>query len=212
MQKLCKAVRKLWACLTLPYISVILLGMTKAQDDALKAANPKHPDPDYPDPWDLGEFTCCRCGHGWRPRVLQPLRCPKCRSMKWATKRTETVTQAQAVEDLNASHDAVGAVVGTFVPQAAINPDFHRCYGWGTIITLKLLSEELGMDRSHLRKYVLALGIEPAKIRTSFSRNQLTLAVNERQAERIMQARHDAGFSTHPSPREEDLPFQWPTA
>ena len=61
-------------------------------------------------------------------------------------------------------------------------------------VTLKALSEALGMDRSHLRKYVLALGIEPFKMRNEDSGRQLTLAVSQEEARRIKQSRADAGF------------------
>ena len=30
---------------------------------------------------------CFRCGYEWLPRVLDPERCPKCRSKYWATQR-----------------------------------------------------------------------------------------------------------------------------
>ena len=61
-------------------------------------------------------------------------------------------------------------------------------------VTLKALSEALGMDRSHLRKYVLALGIEPVKMRNEDSGRQLTLAVSQEEARRIRKSRVDAGF------------------
>ena len=31
---------------------------------------------------------CLRCGHEWLPRVINPVRCPNCRSYHWATERT----------------------------------------------------------------------------------------------------------------------------
>ena len=51
------------------------------------------------------------------------------------------------------------------------------------------------MDRSHLRKFVLRMGIEPLRIRTPDSGNQVTLAVATAEADRIKAARIDAGFS-----------------
>ena len=62
------------------------------------------------------------------------------------------------------------------------------------IITLKDLAAELGMDRSHLRKYTLRLGIIPQRTRTPESRNQATLAVSGSDADTIRQARVNAGF------------------
>jgi len=29
------------------------------------------------------EKMCKRCGHRWQPRVLNPVRCPKCQSPYW---------------------------------------------------------------------------------------------------------------------------------
>ena len=52
-------------------------------------------------------------------------------------------------------------------------------------VTLRSLSEELNMDRSHLRKYVLRIGIAPFKVRTAESGHQETLAVSIEQAEDI---------------------------
>ena len=72
------------------------------------------------------------------------------------------------------------------------------CYTYGmdnTQITLKELATELGMDRSHLRKYVLNLGIIPHRVRTPESRNQATLAVCTEEADQIRKARADGGFA-----------------
>ena len=52
------------------------------------------------------------------------------------------------------------------------------------------------MDRSHLRKYVLHMGIDLVKVRTPASRNQPTLAVTEEEADRIRNERQLAGFSS----------------
>ena len=65
------------------------------------------------------------------------------------------------------------------------------------LITLTDLAEELGIHRSYLRKCVLAMGIQPEKVRTEASRNQLTLAVSREEAEDIRAAR--SGF-TGPGP------------
>jgi hypothetical protein len=63
-----------------------------------------------------------------------------------------------------------------------------------TFVSLKQLAVELGMDRSHARRYVLRLGIEPHRVRTPDSQNQLTLAVTMRQADMIRAKRQEAGF------------------
>lgn len=61
-------------------------------------------------------------------------------------------------------------------------------------VSLKHLSNELGIDRSHLRRYVRKLGIKAHKRRTVDSRNQLTLAVNCDEAEFIREKRTNEGF------------------
>ena len=61
-------------------------------------------------------------------------------------------------------------------------------------VSLKVLAKEVGMDRSHLRKYVLGLGIAVFKVRTPDSRNQLALAVSPEDAERIKTDRKRKGF------------------
>jgi hypothetical protein len=62
-------------------------------------------------------------------------------------------------------------------------------------ISIKALSEKLGMDRSHARRFVLKLGIIPQKRRTHDSANQLTLTVTSTEAEKILEARRSLGFS-----------------
>ena len=64
-----------------------------------------------------------------------------------------------------------------------------------THISLKALAAELGMDRSHARRYVLNLGIIPAKRRTVDSGGQLTLTVSAPEAELIRRTRSEQGFS-----------------
>jgi hypothetical protein len=61
-------------------------------------------------------------------------------------------------------------------------------------VSLKQLAGELGMDRSHARRYVLRLGVTPHKRRTPDSQNQLTLAVSTHEAELIRGKRREAGF------------------
>jgi len=62
-------------------------------------------------------------------------------------------------------------------------------------ISVKHLSEQLGMDRSHARRYVLKLGFKPQKRRTADSGSQLTLTVTTQEAEAILKHRRDRGFA-----------------
>ncbi len=52
-------------------------------------------------------------------------------------------------------------------------------------VSLKQLAEELGLDRSNTRKYVLKHGVHPHKRRTPDSANQLTLALTMEESEFI---------------------------
>jgi len=61
-------------------------------------------------------------------------------------------------------------------------------------ISIKRLAEQLGMDRSHARRYVLRLGFHPKKRRTLDSANQLTLTLTAAEAEAIVARRTEAGF------------------
>ena len=63
-----------------------------------------------------------------------------------------------------------------------------------TSVTLKDLASELRMDRSHLRKYAIKLGIDPLRVRTPESQNQETLAVTLADADRIRQTRLQEGY------------------
>jgi len=62
-------------------------------------------------------------------------------------------------------------------------------------ISIKNLSEELGMDRSHARKYIIKMGIVPQKRRTLDSGNQLTLTVTEEEANKIKKNRLELGYN-----------------
>ena len=61
-------------------------------------------------------------------------------------------------------------------------------------VSLKQLAKELGMDRSHARRYVRRLGFTPQKMRRPDSQNQLTLAVSIPEAELIRGKRREEGF------------------
>ena len=64
-----------------------------------------------------------------------------------------------------------------------------------TVVVLRDLAEELGMDRSRLRRYVLDMGIEPARVRDQKGRNQAMLAITAEEADRVRQHRSDAGYN-----------------
>jgi len=72
-------------------------------------------------------------------------------------------------------------------------------------VSLKQLAENLGMDRSHVRRYVLRLGIQPHKRRTRDSYNQLTLAVSVNDADFIISKRREAGFLGSQKPISKDV-------
>ena len=61
-------------------------------------------------------------------------------------------------------------------------------------ITIKQLAEEIDMDRSHARRYVLKLDIKPTKRRTADSGGQLVLTVSKEDAAFIKQKREEEGF------------------
>ena len=63
-------------------------------------------------------------------------------------------------------------------------------------VSLKHLAEQMGLDRSNARKYVLKIGIKPKKRRTADSGGQLALTVTEREAERVLEHRKQMGFSS----------------
>ena len=61
-------------------------------------------------------------------------------------------------------------------------------------VSLKHLADEIGMDRSHARRYVLKLGIQPQKRRTPDSGGQLTLTLTDDEAELVRTKRREEGF------------------
>jgi hypothetical protein len=74
-------------------------------------------------------------------------------------------------------------------------------------ISLKALAAELGMDRSHARRYVLRLGVEPKKRRTPDSGGQLTLTVSATEAEFIRGRRNEQGFLDSSKPVQNEAGF-----
>ena len=61
-------------------------------------------------------------------------------------------------------------------------------------VSLKELAAELGIDRSHARRYILGLGLSPVKRRTPDSGGQLTLTISAEEAEYVRRTRDDQGF------------------
>ena len=61
--------------------------------------------------------------------------------------------------------------------------------------SIKELAYQLGMDRSHARRYILKLGYTFHKRRTPDSGGQLTLCVSTPEAEEILALRADQGFT-----------------
>lgn len=76
-----------------------------------------------------------------------------------------------------------------------------------TLVTLRSLAEEIGMDRSHLRRYVLSLGVEPQRTRTPESRNQPTLAITASEADYVRSERERSGFTSHHTPIAQQGPY-----
>jgi len=72
-------------------------------------------------------------------------------------------------------------------------------------VSLKQLAAEVGMNRSHARRYVLALGLTPTKRRTADSGNQLTLTLTASEAEYVRTKRTEQGFLGSEKPVEKEL-------
>lgn len=64
-------------------------------------------------------------------------------------------------------------------------------------VSLKQLADELGMDRSHARRYVIKLGLELVKRRTPGSGGQPALTVSAEEADFVRRTREEQGF-LHP--------------
>ena len=63
-------------------------------------------------------------------------------------------------------------------------------------LSLRKLSEMLGINSSQMRKYVLKLGYNPPRARTPDSRGKLTYVFTSGEAENIIKARREQGFVT----------------
>ena len=72
-------------------------------------------------------------------------------------------------------------------------------------VTLVNLAQEFGIDRSHIRKYVLKNGFSPVRIRTPESGGQQTLALTREDAESVRALRQQQGFNHYtPTPNGTD--------
>lgn len=70
--------------------------------------------------------------------------------------------------------------------------------GTTNYITIKNLAEEMGMDRSNLRKYLKKLNVMTFKVRVPEAGNQLSSAVTIDDARIIRTARKESGYADHP--------------
>lgn len=61
-------------------------------------------------------------------------------------------------------------------------------------VTIQELANEVGLDRSSLRRYIKKQGFNPVKVRTPETRGQLTLAFTPEEAETIVEMRQSEGF------------------
>ncbi|HCJ30627.1 MAG TPA: hypothetical protein DHV63_15380 [Pseudomonas sp.] len=62
------------------------------------------------------------------------------------------------------------------------------------LVTLKELAEELKMDRSAARRYVLRLGLKPGRARTADSGYQAALVFTREQADFVVSQRKADGY------------------
>jgi len=69
-------------------------------------------------------------------------------------------------------------------------------------ILLKDLAQELSMDRSHARRYVLKNDIPMFKVRTAESQGQPTLALTPEDAEAVRELRQSQGYAVGGRPGE----------
>jgi hypothetical protein len=68
-----------------------------------------------------------------------------------------------------------------------------------TLVPVKRLAEQLGMDRSHALRLVKRLGIETVSHRSSDTRNQASSAVTTQDAERCIEWRKAHGYGSESS-------------
>jgi len=61
-------------------------------------------------------------------------------------------------------------------------------------VTIGELADELGLDKSNIRKTLLKNGFAPVRIRTPETKGQLTLALTQEEAEAFRELRESQGF------------------
>jgi hypothetical protein len=85
----------------------------------------------------------------------------------------------------NSARDAAGSIDTCPRECDTVEDDF---------VSLKQLAVEIGMERSHARRYVLRSGLKPHKRRTPDSGGQLTLALTAEEAALVRLQRQNDGF------------------
>jgi len=65
-------------------------------------------------------------------------------------------------------------------------------------VSMKELANEIGLDRSNMRKYVLQQGFSWLKVRTKDSGGQLVNALTREDADAIIELRKSQGFTNNP--------------
>jgi hypothetical protein len=63
-------------------------------------------------------------------------------------------------------------------------------------VTLKELADEIGLDKSNTRRYVIKHGFAWSKVRTKESGNQVENVLSKQDADAIMETRKKQGFSS----------------
>jgi len=74
-------------------------------------------------------------------------------------------------------------------------------------VSIKQLADELGMDRSHARRFVIGEGFAFQKMRTADSRNQLTLCLSREEANQIKTRRRERGYSLNSPAENQDMGY-----
>lgn len=72
-------------------------------------------------------------------------------------------------------------------------------------VSIKDLARDIGMDRSHARRYILKLGLKPEKRRTPNSGGQLTLTLTTGEADFVRKKREENGFLDSSKPVQSDV-------
>lgn len=65
-----------------------------------------------------------------------------------------------------------------------------------TTVLVSDLADELGLDKSNLRRYIKNQGIKMIRVRTRHTRGQLTLALTKENAKAVREARRAQGYLT----------------